>query len=116
MIDHYGERLLDMCQTTGLLIANGRLYNDQNHGKLTFCSHTGQSTVDYLLLNLSDFDTISYFDILESNEYSDHAPISFHFHLKYCYTEINAKDRTENNINKKKYGIRIRLPHLDLNS
>ena len=85
----------------GLLIANGRLYNDQNHGKFTFCSHTGQSTVDYLLLNLSDFDTISYFDILESNEYSDHAPISFHFHLKCCNTEINAKDRTENNINRK---------------
>ena len=46
------------------------------NGKFTFCSHQGQSTVDYLLLNLSDFDTLSHFDILDFTENSDHAPFS----------------------------------------
>ena len=47
-----------------------------------FCSHQGQSTVDYLLLNFCDFDTLSHFEILQFNEFSDHAPLSFNFYLK----------------------------------
>ena len=65
IIDHYGIRLLDMCQATGLLIANGRLFCDQGKGKFTFCAHNGQSTVDYLLLNYSDITALSNFDILD---------------------------------------------------
>ena len=80
--DYNGLKLLDMCISTGLLIANGRLHNDRNIGKYTFCSYNGQSVVDYLLLNFSDFDCISYFDVLDFNEYSDHALITLNFSLK----------------------------------
>ena len=69
-----GLKLLDMCLSTGLLIANGRLHDDRNVGKYTFCSQNGQSVVDYFLLNPLDFDCISYFDVLNFNEYSDHVP------------------------------------------
>ena len=65
ILDYNGRTTLDLCKSTGLLIANGRLFNDTNIGKFTFCSHRGQSTVDYLLLNFEDFENISYFDILE---------------------------------------------------
>ena len=82
ILDYNGRHLLDICQSTGLLIANGRLLKDRNIGKFTFCGHRGQSTVDYLLLNFQDFETLSYFDVLELNEYSDHAPLSFHIRLK----------------------------------
>ena len=58
------------------------LLGDKNTGKFTFCSQLGQSTVDYFLCNLSDFDTIVYFDILSFNEHSDHAPITFYLPLK----------------------------------
>ena len=51
-----------MFQATGLLIANGRLLNDSKIGKFTFCSHRGQSTLDYLLLNYGDFDTRPSYD------------------------------------------------------
>ena len=34
------------------------------------------------MLNLLDFDCISYFDVLSFNEYSNHAPITLHFNIK----------------------------------
>ena len=40
--DYNGLKLLDMCISTGLLIANGRLHNDRNIGKYTFCSYNGR--------------------------------------------------------------------------
>ena len=46
--DFNGLKLLNLCQSTGLLIANGRLHSEINTGKYTFCSH---SVVDYMLLN-----------------------------------------------------------------
>ena len=98
IIDHYGIRLLDLCQATGLLIANGRLFCDQGNGKFTFCSYNGQSTVDYLLLNHSDFCTLSNFDVLDFNEHSDHAPILFSFYSKLQKTLTNE---AENNISRK---------------
>ena len=92
IIDHYGLRLLELCQATGLLIANGRLFSDKDRGKFTFCAHNGQSTVDYLLLNHSDFCILSNFDILDFNEHSDHAPILFSFKTKSQKTVTNETD------------------------
>ena len=96
--DYNGLRLLDLCQATGLLIANGRMLDDNNQGKYTYCSNNGRSTVDYLLLYLTDFKTISKFDIREFNEFSDHAALSFSLYtnnLNQNYTEepssINRK-------------------------
>ena len=85
-----------------LLIANGRLFNDTDIGKFTFCSHRGQSTVDYLLLNFEDFENISYFDILEHNEHSDHAPISFNIRLiDHNLAETRENDDSEAEISRK---------------
>ena len=61
----------------------------------------GQSIVDYLLLDFSDFETISYFDILDFNEYSDHAPIIFQFNLKGPHTRIFDTSNNETFINRK---------------
>ena len=85
VLDSNGARLLHLCQTTGLVIANGRLLSDSQLGEFTFCSHAGRtSVVDYLLLNYSDFDSISEFKILNFNEFSDHAPILFSIKTKTC--------------------------------
>ena len=75
-----------------LLIANGRLLNDRKIGKLTFCSHRGQSTLDYLLLNYEDFDTLTHFEILDFNEYSDHAPLTFNIRLKSKLYRANVNE------------------------
>ena len=95
ILDYNGRHLIDICQSTGLLIANGRLLKDRKIGKFTFCGHRGQSTVHYLLFNFQDFETLSYFDFLELNEYSDHAPLSFHIRLKSQYESENTFERNE---------------------
>ena len=82
-------------------IANGRLLNDQGKGKYTFCSHQGQSTVGCLLLNFLDFATVSHFDILEFNEFSDHAPVFFSFYLD-CNDALENRyeNRNDNEISR----------------
>ncbi|MEW8545253.1 MAG: reverse transcriptase family protein, partial [Candidatus Thiodiazotropha sp.] len=99
VIDYHGLRLLELCQATGLLIVNGRLFNDMNQGKFTFCSQAGQSTVDYLLTDLSNFDILSFFDVLDFNEFSDHSPISFCICTKYKSNQTNTIET--NNITRK---------------
>ena len=88
--DYNGMKLLDLCLSTGLLIGNGRLCDDQNVGKFTFCSHIGQSVADYLLLNFCYLNTISYFDVLKFDEHSYHVPITLHFSLKSHYSKLEA--------------------------
>ena len=86
IIDAQGKRLLDLCISTGLLIANGRLHADKNVGKFTFSSHRGESTVDYLLLELDDFSTLCDFEVLDFTEFSDHAAVTF---CMLCNNEIS---------------------------
>ena len=99
--DYNGLKLLNLCQCTGLLIANGRLHGDKNIGKYTFCSHNGQSIVDYMLLNFADFQTISSFDVLDFNEFSDHAPINFKINVKLPQTQPHNTTNNETFINRK---------------
>ena len=80
--DYNGRIMLKICKLTGLLIANSRLFEDQPDGKFTFCSQHGQSTANYLLLNLSDLDTLSSLYILEFNKLSDHMPFNFNIDFK----------------------------------
>lgn len=79
VLDTHGRHLLLLCQTSGLLIANGRSHEDCNVGGHTFISLNGMSTVDYLLANPFDIQCLSGFKILNFNEFSDHAPIFFSF-------------------------------------
>ena len=99
--DYYGLKLLNLCQCTGLLIANGRLYGDKNIGKCTFCSHIGQSIVDYMLPNFSDFETISAFEVLDFNKHPDHAPICFQINLKLPHAQPTDTSNSETFINRK---------------
>lgn len=101
IIDYNGRCLLELCQATGLLLANGRLLNDRDNGKFTFCSRQGQSTVDYLLLNFSDFDSLSHFDISDFTEHSDHAPVSFDIYLKSYMQETPSEELAEDTISRK---------------
>ena len=61
MLDTHGKKLIQMCKTTKLLIANGRLDEDMNIGEYTFTNNNGSSTVDYLLLDSNDFTLIKTF-------------------------------------------------------
>ncbi|VDI40908.1 Hypothetical predicted protein, partial [Mytilus galloprovincialis] len=75
-VNAFGRKLFQLCYDTGLIVANGRLGNDQN-GNFTFCTKKGNSVNDYLLLSPSNYNQISDFKVLQFNEFSDHAPIFF---------------------------------------
>ena len=91
VLDPYGTRLLDLCKTTGLLLANGRLHNDESIGEYTFISHRGTSVVDYLLLNYNDFKYINIFEIEPINDLSDHSAIHF------CIVGTSATEQSRDN-------------------
>ena len=82
VIDTYGRRLLLLCQATNLLIANGRFFDDSNIGEFTFVTKNGFSVVDYVLSSQDDILCLNNFQILEQNEFSDHAPILLSFPRK----------------------------------
>ena len=65
VVDASGRRLLLLCQTVNLIIANGRLYGDCNCGDFIYCSFNGtcMSTVDYLILSPNDIPFLSDFRV-----------------------------------------------------
>ena len=65
--------------------------------EFTFYSYTGQSTVDYVVTNLCDFTTMTYFEVQDFNEYFDHVPILFKLHTKSCdNTHMQQETQTPN--------------------
>jgi hypothetical protein len=92
IVDAYGKRLLELCKNTNLLIGNGRLDKDKSIGEFTFINTNGTSTVDYLILDYKDFNSISKFEITSINEFSDHCGINFHIERKYTDTLAQSRD------------------------
>ena len=74
VIDINGRRLI----ATDHIITNGRLLNDRD-GNYTFCSSRGLSITDYLLVNKFNINSITEFEILNWNNFSDHAVLYFNF-------------------------------------
>ena len=84
--------------STGLLLANGRILQDQSN--FTFCSHMGLSTLDYLLLNLQDFNTLNSFKSHCLMNTLTHTPLMFSL---ICRTLVDG-----NNIHEENNEIKIR--------
>ena len=57
VIDAHGRRLLLLCQTSDLLIANGRLHDDCSIGEQTFSSLRFRCILGQFLANLDMFFT-----------------------------------------------------------
>ena len=70
----HGLKLLDLCKSTSLRIANGRLGSDNGIGTFTFASRTGCSVTDYVILGHGDFYCMNDFKIHPFCEWSDHTP------------------------------------------
>ena len=69
--DKYGKALLHMCNSTGLLIANGTpLWQDT--GDFTCRKHNGDSVIDYMLLPETTLDCIQNFTLGKWSPESDH--------------------------------------------
>ena len=93
--DSNGQKLISLCKSTGHIIANGRLFNDQQDG-FTLCLTRGLSVTGYLLLNIFDIGSVYDFKILNWSAFSDHAALHCSFLRKPNIINI-GQAQTENN-------------------
>ena len=108
VLDNYGRRLLDLCKSTDLLIANGRLGDDKDIGEFICVTSCGRSAVDYLLLSLYDFDCVSHLSICDTDEHSDHSAL--YFCLKLTENDI-AHNRINNAFNSNSKSLLLSGTH-----
>ena len=94
MLDSHGRKLLDLCKSSGFVIANGRLGDDYGVGEVTYYATQGISTIDYLLLHNTNLESVFKFQVLTPNEFSDHAALYFSFAQSNHVQKINRQ--TEN--------------------
>ena len=89
----YGELLLELCKKTGLIIANGRIYQDKHRGFFTYYKRNGKSVIDYMLFDPNCYNMITYFAIAPKLVESDHCPIEFGLEIEpLCNTQESVKD------------------------
>lgn len=69
-----GLKMLEMCQRTGVRIANGRVHGDED-GAYTFVSHSGKSVIDYVLASAPMMTMIECLEISPAAE-TDHLVVS----------------------------------------
>merc|ERR1712101_95255 len=89
-INNYGNRLVNVCKRTGMLIVNGRHECDAL-GEYTFINNNGKSTIDYLLTDNTSFTIIQNFKV-ESRIESCHMPLTFQLTAK-------SRDRIDKKVN-----------------
>ena len=73
--NHFGGRLLQLCQDADLLILNGRTKGDE-HGKFTCHASNGRSVVDYFISNASILRTDPRLHVQDLQPESDHCPLT----------------------------------------
>ncbi|XP_055907465.1 uncharacterized protein LOC129942508 [Eupeodes corollae] len=80
VLDGNGKKLVEMCESIGLTLLNGRTNGDTN-GNFTFIRGTACSTIDYCLAKGIWLKYIADF-IVNELTYSDHLPISVQVDIK----------------------------------
>ena len=68
-INHQGRKLIEFCETTEMIIINGRFGMDGDVGHYTFQRYNGKSTINYVLLSATVIPYISNFhvDVFDKN-------------------------------------------------
>ena len=101
----YGLKLLDTCKSTGLRIANGRLFTDHGVGNFTYASKNGASVIDYLLLQQKDFHILTNFRINPFCEWSDLSSVNF---VIKCNTHFDTNFIHDANFSRLKWNDNFR--------
>ena len=70
-----GKPFIELLQTTGLIILNGRTLGDI-FGEPTCIQRQGVSTVDYICVSTSLYDRVQHFQVNGISQYSDHRSLS----------------------------------------
>ena len=88
----YGKLLSELCKNTGLMIANGRIYQDEHRGSFTYYNRNGKSVIDYMLFDPNCYNMITNFAITTELVKSVHCHIEFGLEIKpLCNTHESVK-------------------------
>lgn len=91
-VNNYGKRLLEVCKSFNLCIANGRLGRDESLGKKT-CK--GSSVIDYVILSPLLFTAVKDFEILPFEPLVSDAHSGVYLSLT-CTTSIAGQQEIDN--------------------
>lgn len=95
IVNSMGRELIEFCNETGMIIANGRYEN----GKCTFHmlrnNEIKKSVIDYVLISDSMMEYFKCFNVMEPVPYTDHSPmyVKFEVEIKHNRTYKRTSDR-----------------------
>lgn len=105
-VNNYGQKLLQLCISTGLRICNGRFGSDNGHGYCTCYTDGSPSLIDYILSDMSISNCFTDFTVTDRIE-SIHMPVSIELSFNASSnsndTVPNHEDNTGNEYIKLKW-------------
>lgn len=75
--NNFGRKSLTLCKENNLAIVNGILEQGQCKYHDVYRKRPVQSTVDYLITSINNFNSILNMTLLDISDFSDHCPIIF---------------------------------------
>jgi len=105
VINRQGKEIINFCNETSLVIANGRF----EEGKCTYFTLHGEETkkslIDYCIISQSIIQNIQDFEVLEPVAYTDHAPmiVNLKFSVKQDESVVKPPIRYANYMHKNPY-------------
>ena len=91
-VNEYGLKLIDLCKMSDLIILNGRVGDDKDLGKFTYCNKRGKSVNDYSICSKGVISMIKNFFVCNFNAFSDHARIGLELHCDIGNKNNNLQD------------------------
>ena len=91
-VNTYGLKLLSLCCACDMVIMNGRVGQDKEIGNLTFHSHMGISTNDYVLCDRATLYKVDDFCVGQPNCFSDHCTISINLKVNIIQKVYNSNE------------------------
>ena len=93
--NNFGKKLINLCETLGLSILNGRVIGEDS-GRLTYIGSGGSSTIDYAICSLNIYKYIQSLLVEDLPWYSDHRPLSLIFKRGELHDYIRIPQEPDN--------------------
>ena len=85
----FGNKLINLCETLGLVILNGRKTGDLS-GQYTYHGSRGSSAIDYAVCSLALYKYVQSFLVNKPTWYSDHSQINLKFNTAYTVDWVSS--------------------------
>ena len=102
-----GERLIDICITTGLKIVNGRFGKDEGTGRLICHTYSGGSVIDYVLTESAYFTHLCNFEVWDPLLAFNHCPIQLELFYRSHGVPICAPQHSRHDENPRHFKLDV---------